>query len=416
MEARSKRVPKKSAKLLSYEQNSKSFNKKRQKTKPGVTDAAPTFQDPPAVPKLKIKLSECNPPLRKSKTLKKDKHKHEKDIAATSKHKKHGKRKAELEAAEASKELADKNLQESIKELPLIPNDIEIDADDYDNYDPLMSQTGDSVADSSESTENVMMEEPDTIESNPHMRTLTTKLAEEETDTDNDMHNNKAAKFFETKKAEQKAASALSKEKAAKSGAKAKRNRMPTAYTMWCNSYRAKLQAQCPGMRFGAMNKKLGEVWWSIPLKEKNQWKRRAKRLATHGAPKNLDSMKYLGSKAIVSLQRNNIPITPVAKSEPVSRLANVPTPVYKITQTEPIDIAAYLQVMGDSLFTIGTGLAKRGDAKVQGSLTMLLDSFLSGVSSLLALTQQVPELDGDIEAATHQQRMADVAHFIPNL
>jgi len=55
----------------------------------------------------------------------------------------------ELEAAEASKELADKNLQESIKELPLIPNDIEIDADDYDNYDPLMSQTGDSVADSS---------------------------------------------------------------------------------------------------------------------------------------------------------------------------------------------------------------------------------------------------------------------------
>lgn len=34
------------------------------------------------------------------------------------------------------------------------------------------------------------------------------------------MHNNKAAKFFETKKAEQKAASALSKEKAAKSGAK----------------------------------------------------------------------------------------------------------------------------------------------------------------------------------------------------
>jgi len=46
----------------------------------------------------------------------------------------------------------------------------------------------------------------------------------------------------------------------------------------------------------------------------------------------------------------------------------------------------------------------------------MLLDSFLSGVSSLLALTQQVPELDGDIEAATHQQRMADVAHFIPNL
>jgi len=61
------------------------------------------------------------------------------------------------------------------------------------------------------------------------------------------------------------------------------------------------------------------------------QWKRRAKRLATHGAPKNLDSMKYLGSKAIVSLQRNNIPITPVAKSEPVSRLANVPTPVYKV-------------------------------------------------------------------------------------
>ena len=52
----------------------------------------------------------------------------------------------------------------------------------------------------------------------------------------------------------------------------------------------------------------------------------------------------------------------------------------------------------------------------VEGSLTLLLDSFLVGVSSLMCLTQQVPELDEGIDPDTHRKRMADVAQFIPNV
>lgn len=46
----------------------------------------------------------------------------------------------------------------------------------------------------------------------------------------------------------------------------------------------------------------------------------------------------------------------------------------------------------------------------------MLLDSLLCGVSTLMCLTQQVPELDGDTDPETHRQRQADIASFIPHM
>lgn len=52
----------------------------------------------------------------------------------------------------------------------------------------------------------------------------------------------------------------------------------------------------------------------------------------------------------------------------------------------------------------------------MEESLSQLLDGFLCSVSSLMCLTQQVPQLDGDISAESHRKRMSDVAYFIPDV
>ena len=66
------------------------------------------------------------------------------------------------------------------------------------------------------------------------------------------------------------------------------------------------------------------------------QWKRKAKRLATHGAPKNnagAESLKYLGSKAIASLKRNNLPIPATSGKQPAKSVTSAP-PVFKVSGT----------------------------------------------------------------------------------
>lgn len=44
-----------------------------------------------------------------------------------------------------------------------------------------------------------------------------------------------------------------------------------------------------------------------------------------------------------------------------------------------------------------------------------LLDTFLCGTSALMCLTQQVVELDGDTDPATHRKRMDDISYYIPD-
>ena len=67
------------------------------------------------------------------------------------------------------------------------------------------------------------------------------------------------------------------------------------------------------------------------------QWNRKAKRLATHGAPKTADSLKYLGTKAIASLQRNNC--LPEQSSSPKPAEEPEPTPVTNLNPVYKVGI-----------------------------------------------------------------------------
>ena len=89
---------------------------------------------------------------------------------------------------------------------------------------------------------------------------------------------------------------------------------------------------------------------------------------------------------------------------------------MYKVTGTQPIDIAAHLTLLGESLTVIGKRLKEHeGQITVSGSLPLLLDSLLCAVSPLLCLTQQIPEMNGadpDILSST----LENVAYIMPGL
>lgn len=64
----------------------------------------------------------------------------------------------------------------------------------------------------------------------------------------------------------------------------------------------------------------------------------------------------------------------------------------YKVNGIKPIDVAAHLKLLGESLTIIGLRLKEHeGQIAVSGSLSVLLDSLLCALGPLLCLTQQIP-------------------------
>jgi high mobility group protein 2-like 1 len=59
--------------------------------------------------------------------------------------------------------------------------------------------------------------------------------------------------------------------------------------------------------------------------------------------------------------------------------------------QLQPIDVAAYLKLLAESLMLIGARLKQHDKSVVMSdSITVLLDSLLCAMASLICLTQQV--------------------------
>lgn len=89
---------------------------------------------------------------------------------------------------------------------------------------------------------------------------------------------------------------------------------------------------------------------------------------------------------------------------------------LYKVTGTQPIDIAAHLTLLGESLTIIGKRLKEHeGQITVSGSLPLLLDSLLCALGPLLCLTQQIPEMDG-AEPDDLSAILENVAYIMPGL
>lgn len=195
-----------------------------------------------------------------------------------------------------------------------------------------------------------------------------------------------------------------------------------TAYMLWSQSVRPKMKELNPDLDFAALSRRLGEMWSHITVNERRIWKRRSNRATKIKALPASTSKQANPSKFLNKGTSNNpnnqsvIPDTspsggniggsastkhtkgvhssPETKSnrrQQGSKRKNVPR-----TCSEPIDVAAHLKLLGDSLSTIGESLKNHdGKVAVAGTLSVLLDSLLCSVVPLMCLAPRIQQLAG---------------------
>lgn len=89
---------------------------------------------------------------------------------------------------------------------------------------------------------------------------------------------------------------------------------------------------------------------------------------------------------------------------------------LFKVTGTQPIDVAAHLALLGESLTIIGERLKEHeGQMAVSGTVPVLLDTLLCALGSMVCLTQQVVELNG-ASPETLSSILKNVAIIMPGL
>ncbi|XP_029445993.1 HMG domain-containing protein 4 isoform X2 [Rhinatrema bivittatum] len=140
------------------------------------------------------------------------------------------------------------------------------------------------------------------------------------------------------------------KEKAEKLEKPKKKNM--SAYQVFCKEYRVNIVAEYPGIDFGELSKKLAEVWKQLPEKEKLVWKQKAQYLQHKQNKAEATTVKRKPSASEAASKAKAGVISPHKKS-PSSSLAVSSSPA-KVPETEPIDVAAHLQLLGESLSLIG--------------------------------------------------------------
>lgn len=189
-----------------------------------------------------------------------------------------------------------------------------------------------------------------------------------------------------------------------------------TPFLLWAKSVRPQLEDENTGKDFVTLKTRLGEMWMDLTDAEKYNWKRRAQRLSLKSSeaghhPQGLSQFKASGSGVV-----GNSPILAAAISGAKTKESPMSSNMYKVTGTEPIDAAAHLKLLGESLSTIGERLCEHeGQIAVSGSLSVLLDSLLCATAPLLCLTQQVPELNG-IPQDTLKDILDNIAYIMPGL
>ncbi|KAI7803029.1 putative HMG domain-containing protein 4 [Triplophysa rosa] len=191
-----------------------------------------------------------------------------------------------------------------------------------------------------------------------------------------------------------------------------------TAYQVFCKEYRVNINAEQPGLVFGELSKKLAEVWKQLPEKDKLVWRQKAQYL------------QHKQNKAEAMTVKRRTSTTSDSKSKGVSKAVGLGaglTPQSRsamgmslsparVPDVDPIDAAAHLQLLGESLSLIGHRLQEtEGMVAVSGSLSVLLDSILCALGPLTCLTAQVPQLNG-CPRNLLSNTLDNIAYIMPGL
>lgn len=216
------------------------------------------------------------------------------------------------------------------------------------------------------------------------------------------------------------------KEKKAKDKPEKKR-RTITAYQVFCKEYRASINEEQPGLDFGELAKRLGDAWNQLPEGDKEVWKERAQYLQ-HKAELRLGTSSSSGksvshSSSSAAAKADKPKAVKRVESRPdllqangvSAELESAPSPS-QIPEVDPIDAAAHLQLLGESLSVIGCRLQEtEGMVTVSGSLSVLLDAMLCALGPLACLTAQVPELNGCPQHIL-SKTLDNIAYVMPGL
>ncbi|XP_010614228.1 HMG domain-containing protein 4 isoform X1 [Fukomys damarensis] len=199
-------------------------------------------------------------------------------------------------------------------------------------------------------------------------------------------------------------------------GEKPKKKNM-SAYQVFCKEYRVTIVADHPGIDFGELSKKLAEVWKQLPEKDKLIWKQKAQYLQHKQNKAEATTVKRKASSsegsAKVTAPSAGV-LSPQKKSPPTTML--FPASPARAPETEPIDVAAHLQLLGESLSLIGHRLQEtEGMVAVSGSLSVLLDSIICALGPLACLTTQLPELNG-CPRQVLSNTLDNIAYVMPGL
>ncbi|GAB6025124.1 hypothetical protein CHUAL_010550 [Chamberlinius hualienensis] len=201
-----------------------------------------------------------------------------------------------------------------------------------------------------------------------------------------------------------------------------KKVRPITAYMLWSQEYRKIIVSENPTFDFAQISRRLGEIWQSYPEKEKMQWRSKAKLKSGKLAIMNTSNIINTSKKPVPEVieKPRALPPTPLKPiqiiTKPIDEQPLSPRDPNKVVGTSPLDVAAHLKLLGESLGTIGQRLTEHeGQIAVSGSLSVLLDSTLCALGPLLCLTQEVQQLDG-CPKEVHQKVLDNIAYIMPGL
>jgi len=175
-----------------------------------------------------------------------------------------------------------------------------------------------------------------------------------------------------------------------------------SAFLLFAKKTKPRVLEANPGLDSGPLNLHLRELWSALPNSEKAIWKRKSSRIDTF--PSQLQ-------------QRLTKTSTIGAPSMMVTDQMTNSSGLYKVTGTQPIDAAAHLKLLGESLSVIGQRLTEhKGQIAVSGSLSVLLDSLLCAMGPLVCLTKQVPELENAVQDDKLSKILDNIAYVMPGL
>ncbi|KAM9390434.1 HMG domain-containing protein 4 [Phaethornis superciliosus] len=190
-----------------------------------------------------------------------------------------------------------------------------------------------------------------------------------------------------------------------------------SAYQVFCKEYRTTIVSEHPGIDFGELSKKLAEVWKQLPEKDKLIWKQKAQYLQHKQNKAEATTVKRKASSSDGAPKIKASPTGAISphKKSPTSTMVVSSSPS-KLPDTDPIDVAAHLQLLGESLSLIGHRLQEtEGMVAVSGSLSVLLDSIICALGPLACLTTQLPELNGCPKHVL-SNTLDNIAYIMPGL